>query len=75
MTSDRMSEMVTSMPFALPMIWRGKKGHLMARCFCLTNILVIAAKSKRTTQYPVLPSVFTKGKVMYKVTTKPNVVH
>jgi hypothetical protein len=58
-----------------PVKWRGKENHLMAHCFCLTNVLLIAAKSEHTTQYSVLPSVFMKRKVMYKVMTEPNVVY
>jgi hypothetical protein len=44
------------MPFATPSVWREPTDHVSDRYFCLTSITGVTAKSKRTVQYPNLPS-------------------
>ena len=44
------------MPFTIPMVWREPTGHVSDCYFCLTIITGVTAKSKRTVQYPNLPS-------------------
>ena len=45
-----------SMPFAVPMVWREPRNHVDDCYFCMTNIKGITSKSKRSIQYPNIPS-------------------
>lgn len=45
-----------AMPFAVPMIWREQKDHVTDCYFCLTNVSGFSAKSKKSIEYPNLPS-------------------
>ena len=41
-----------SMPFAIPMFWRGGKDHIMDCYFCMINLKGINCKNKHHVQYP-----------------------
>lgn len=45
-----------SMPFAVPMVWREPRNHVDDCYFCMTNIKGITSKTKRSIQYPNVPS-------------------
>lgn len=45
-----------SMPFAVPMVWREPRNHVDDCYFCMTNIKGITSKTKRSIQYPNIPS-------------------
>lgn len=45
-----------SMPFAVPMVWREPRNHVDDCYFCITNIKGITSKTKRSIQYPNIPS-------------------
>jgi len=44
------------MPFAIPMVWRDPTDRASDCYFCLTSVTGVTSKSKRTVQYPNLPS-------------------
>ena len=45
-----------SMPFAIPMVWRGGKDHIMDCYFCMINLKEINRKNKHHLQYFDVPS-------------------
>ena len=46
-----------SMPFAIPLVWREGKDHIMDCYFCMINLKEINRKNKNHVQYPAVPSV------------------
>ena len=46
----------SSMPFAIPMIWREQKDHVTDCYFCLTKVSGFSSKSRQSIVYPNLQS-------------------
>jgi hypothetical protein len=46
----------SSMPFAVPMVWREQKDHVTDCYFCLTKTSGYTSKTKKLIKYPNLPS-------------------
>jgi hypothetical protein len=53
---DWINEKKTSMPFAIPMIWREQKNHIDDCYFCLVKTAGYSTKNKKKIEYPNLCS-------------------
>ena len=45
-----------NMPFAIPMVWKGRNGHITYFYVCMINLKGINHKNKHHVQYPDVPS-------------------
>ena len=53
---DWLNRRKTSMPFAIPMVWRESKNHIDDCYFCCVNVVGFSTKNKNTIVYPNLDS-------------------